>query len=127
MVQFSHVIIRLALGATLVTPLVILQAKAELLVSSTRGIEGVADGTAFPDDYVFKLPANAELKLRNSQTNATYVMRGPFEGTLAHFVESCSGILASLHRYCRESDAGLPIGGVRGARPPHQSLPPPEQ
>ena len=120
MAQLSQVVLRLALGATLVIALLMSQAEAELLVSGARGIEGVAVGAVFPDDYVFKLPANSELRLRNAQSNASYVMRGPFEGTLLHFVESCNGVLASLHRYCRESDAGAPFGGVRGIRPRQQ-------
>jgi hypothetical protein len=117
MVRLAN-IIRLALGASLVTAPLTLRATAELLVSGVRGIDGEVIGATFPDDHVFNLPANFELSLRNVQTNASYIMREPNEGTLSHFIESCNGILASMHRYCRQGDTGAPVGGLRGSRRP---------
>ena len=92
-------------------------AKAELLVSSVSGVQGVTVGDRFPDDHVFKLPEKSELRLVKSPENLPFVMHGPYEGTLPKFVESCSGLLAATRRYCRNDTTGdeLPLGGTRGA------------
>jgi len=92
-------------------------AGAEVLVAGTRGLDAVAVGSRFPDDHVFKLPANAELRVLRSPDNTPFVMRGPFEGTLSSYVASCSGVLASMRRYCGSSAGDeLPMGGTRGMR-----------
>jgi hypothetical protein len=94
-------------------------AAAELLVSGATGLDNVRTGAKFSDDTVFKLPANAELKLLRSSDNTPFVMRGPFEGTLSNYIASCNGYLAALHSYCKSSAGdGPPVGATRGIRRP---------
>jgi hypothetical protein len=93
-------------------------ATAELLVSGAAGVGGLAVGGKYADDYVFRLPANSELRLLRSPDNTPFVMRGPYEGTLSSYVESCNGLLAPMHSYCRDSAGDRPpVGATRGVRP----------
>jgi hypothetical protein len=95
-------------------------AGAELLVSDSVGVGAVTVGAKYSDDHIFKLPPKSELSILRSSDNSLFVMRGPYEGTLSKFIESCSGLLAPIRSYCR-NDAGAesPLGGTRGARPDH--------
>jgi hypothetical protein len=93
-------------------------AAAELLVDGAAGVNSIQPGAKFSDDTVFKLPANAEIRLLRSPDNTPFVMHGPFEGTLSSYIASCSGIMASMRAYCRESESGPPIGATRGVRRP---------
>ena len=107
------------LGASIlgVSFLLAVPAAAEVLVAGARGPDAIAVGTRFPDDHVFKLPANSEIRVLRSPDNTPFIMRGPFEGTLSNYVASCSGYLAAVRSYCRESAGdALPLGGTRGRR-----------
>jgi hypothetical protein len=93
-------------------------ATAELLISGAAGTNAVAVGAKFSDDYVFRLPANSELRLLRSPDNAPFVMRGPYEGTLSNYIASCNGFLAPIRSYCRDSAGDRPpVGATRGVRP----------
>jgi hypothetical protein len=97
-------------------------AAAELLVSSAAGVSGVTVGAKFADDYVFRLPANSELRLLRSPDNTPFVMRGPYEGTLPNFIATCNGYFAAMKSYCRDSAGDRPpIGATRGLRRPEPS------
>jgi hypothetical protein len=92
-------------------------AVAELLVSGARGVDGVAVGTRFPDDHVFRLSVNSELSLQKLPDGAVYVMRGPYDGTLSSFIKNCSGPFAPVRIYCRVGDVDpWPLAGTRGRR-----------
>jgi len=94
-------------------------AVAELLVSGTAGVGGLAVGAKFSDDYVFRLPANSELRLLRAPDNTPFVMRGPYEGTLSNYIASCNGFLAPIRSYCRDSAGDRPpVGATRGVRRP---------
>jgi hypothetical protein len=92
-------------------------AAAELLVASAKGLDGVAVGTRFPDDHVFKLPPGSEVSLQKLPDGAVYVMRGPYGGTLSSFVKNCTGTLAVTRAYCRtgSDEYQWPLAGTRGA------------
>jgi hypothetical protein len=93
-------------------------ATAELLVSGAAGVGGLDVGGKYADDYIFRLPANSELRLLRSPDNTPFVMRGPYEGTLSNYVASCNGLLAPMHSYCRDSAGDRPpVGATRGVRP----------
>jgi hypothetical protein len=115
----SKLLFRVAIGmsalAVLSNPVA-----AELLVSGASGIDGFAVGAKFSDDYVFKLPAKSELRLLRSPDNTPFVMHGPFEGTLSHFIENCNGFLAPIRSYCRNTAGDQPpIGATRSMRRPN--------
>jgi hypothetical protein len=114
MIRQKHVV-RLVLGISLLTALGN-SATAELLVAGASGLDAISVGARFSDDYVFDLPPNSELRLLRSPSNTLFVMHGPYKGTLSTFIESCTGILATIRRYCRNDSAGdqLPVGGTRG-------------
>ena len=92
-------------------------AHAELTVANASGVN-VTIGNKFADDHVFDLPANAELRLLRSPEAKSFVMRGPYKGTLGDFIASCTGSLARFRNYCRTDTDGdrLPVGGTRGVR-----------
>jgi hypothetical protein len=89
-------------------------ASAELLVSRVVRVNGVAVGAKLSDDFVFSLPDNSEIDLLKSPDNSPFVMRGPYKGTLNTFIKNCSGLLASVHKYCRNAGGDqLPVGGAK--------------
>jgi hypothetical protein len=117
MVQ-SKPVLRFAISACALMVLTS-SATAELLVSGTAGVGGLAVGAKYSDDYVFRLPANAELRLLRSPDNTPFVMRGPYEGTLSGYIASCNGFLAPIRSYCRDSAGDRPpVGATRGIRHP---------
>jgi hypothetical protein len=62
-------------------------AMAELIVFRVAGVDNISIGATFPDDKVFKLPAESELGVLKSPENTPYVIRGPYEGTLQSCIE----------------------------------------
>jgi hypothetical protein len=116
----TRAFVRFAVGVGMLA-LVSTPGLAELRVSGADGIDGVAVGATYPDDYVFKLPAHSELRVLRSPDNTPFVMHGPFEGTLQNFVRNCSGLLASVRSYCRDTAGEAPpVGGTRSIRRPQQ-------
>jgi hypothetical protein len=114
-------VLRFAVGVSAVLALSN-PAAAELLISSAAGVSGVTVGAKFADDYVFRLPANSELRLLRSPDNTPFVMRGPYEGTLPNFIATCNGYFAAMKSYCRDSAGDRPpIGATRGLRRPEPS------
>jgi hypothetical protein len=92
-------------------------AHADLTVANASGVN-VTVGNKLPDDYIFDLPANAELRVLRSSDEKSFVIRGPYKGTLTDFIASCTGLLSRFRSYCRTDTDGdrLPVGGTRGAR-----------
>jgi hypothetical protein len=90
-------------------------AKAELLVLDATGVD-ITPGTKLPDDHIFRLPRRSEVKLIRLPDNASFVMRGRYEGTLSKFIEDCRGFRGSLTGYCKENPTGEinSTGGTRG-------------
>jgi hypothetical protein len=112
----AKAMIRVAFGVGALVAL-INPATAELLISGAAGLNGFAVGAKFTDDHVFKLPPNSEIRLLRSPDNTPFVMRGPYEGTLSHFIDNCNGILASVRSYCQDTAGDRPpVGATRGLR-----------
>lgn len=107
-----------ALAGFLIVPTT--AARAELVVSTATKSPGVEVGAKFPDEQVFDLPAEAELRLLRTPSGAQFEMRGPFKGTLEQFNKDCAGWSAFTYPYCKSKSAGdqLPVGGTRGIRKP---------
>jgi hypothetical protein len=65
-------------------------ASAELRVLGAEGVD-VEVGSEFPDDHVFDLPDNAKLWLGQLTDKTSYLMAGPYMGTLANYWAECHG------------------------------------
>jgi hypothetical protein len=90
-------------------------ARADLVIQGVENAPDIAQGESVPDDHEFDLPEDARINLLQTPGGQTFIMHGPFEGTLAKFVSDCNGWLAFTRAYCK-SDGGdeLPVGGTRG-------------
>jgi hypothetical protein len=65
-------------------------ASAELRVLGAWGID-VGVGAEFPDDHVFDVPDNGRLWLGQLFDKTSYLMLGPYKGTLENYRAECRG------------------------------------
>ena len=65
-------------------------ASAELLVIVADGVD-VGVGAEFPNDHVFDVPDNGRLWLGQLFDKTSYLMLGPYKGTLENFRAECRG------------------------------------
>jgi len=65
-------------------------ASAELRVLGAEGVD-VKVGAEFPDDHVFDVPDNAKLWLGQLRDRTSFLMGGPYKGTLMNYWAECHG------------------------------------
>jgi hypothetical protein len=65
-------------------------ASAELRVLAAEAVD-VEVGAEFPDDHVFDLPDNGKLWVGQLTDRSSYLMAGPYKGTLANYMAECRG------------------------------------
>jgi len=91
-------------------------ANADLVTQSVANVPDMSEGQSLPDDYEFELPEGAEILLLQTPSGESYMIRGPFKGTLEAFNEDCNSWLAFMYSYCSGASGDtLPVGGTRGA------------
>ncbi len=91
-------------------------ANADLVTQSVANVPDMTEGQTLPDDYEFELPEGAEILLLQTPSGDSFMIRGPFQGTLKAYNEDCNSWLAFAYSYCAsESGDRLPVGGTRGA------------
>lgn len=91
-------------------------AMAGLYVQEAVNAQGLPVKQELAEDHKFDLPEGAQVRLLQTPSGKTFVMRGPFKGTLKAFVDSCNGWLAFTYPYCGGSGDQLPVGGTRGVQ-----------
>jgi hypothetical protein len=89
---------------------------AELEITSVRGATGPKVGAKLDDAAVLDVPDSGELRLLKHPGATTFVVTGPFQGTLQQYVERCRGVRAWFWSNCGPTGKGdpLPSGGTRG-------------
>jgi len=90
-------------------------ANADLVTQSVANVADMTEGQTLPDDYEFDLPEGAEILLLQTPSGESFIIRGPFKGTLEAFNEDCNSWLPYLYSYCSDASGDtLPVGGTRG-------------
>ena len=91
-------------------------AMAELEITSVRGTTAAKVGTKLDDAAILDVPESGELRLLRHPGATTFVVTGPFQGTLQQYVDRCRGVRAWFWSNCGPAGKGdpLPSGGTRG-------------
>lgn len=90
--------------------------RAELEITSVRGAVGARVGAKLPDSAMLDVPDSSELRLLKHPGATTFVVTGPFQGTLQQYIDRCRGVRAWFWSNCGPAGKGdpLPSGGTRG-------------
>ena len=90
--------------------------RAELEITSVRGAVGAKVGAKLADSTVLDVPDSGELRLLKHPGATTFVVTGPFQGTLQQYIDRCRGVRAWFWSNCGPTGKGdpLPSGGTRG-------------
>lgn len=105
-----------AMAAVIATALSTAACLAELEVTAVRGPSAAKVGSKLQDAAVLDVPDGGELRLMKHPGAATFVVTGPFKGTLQEYVDRCRGVRAWFWSNCGSTGKGdpLPSGGTRG-------------
>jgi hypothetical protein len=95
-------------------------ALAEIEVTESTA-PAIKTGTTLPDDAQFNVPDGATVSLMKKPGNTPFVIKGPYQGTLAGYLQkNRSWWRRMLGKDGEGTKQGAPTGGTRGIKlPPH--------